>query len=368
MLFAVSALIFYFADKCRSRWPIWFWIISLAGITLLSFVAGARDNSIGTDIRMYGYDTWQTAKYYLDDFTEGNGHIRRETVFVALNYLAASISTKYYGVVLFLICFTIEVFALLACARYTRYVPLWFSMTVFNLLNYNLDYNLMGQGVANAFCLWSMKYLEDKKAFKFMLCAVASYFFHHSAVVGYVALLGIYWALTLPEKQTRKMIVLAAICGVVGYSGFALATKWVAEHTSMDYTAYSNSNFMAGGAVPKIEPIVRLAMLSIVIVFFKRGYVQDKRLTYTLLFIFICDIASLCLGMYTIYAMRIGYYFSLYGFLMFPVFLSKAKIANGTKYLITGCYLSTIFFLFYWFQIVKLLNETHPYTSEFLDI
>lgn len=45
------------------------------------------------------------------------------------------------------------------------------------------------QGIATAICLYSVRYVLDRKFWKFMLCLVIAYQFHQSSMVFFLA----YW-------------------------------------------------------------------------------------------------------------------------------------------------------------------------------
>ena len=126
------------------------------------------------------------------------------------NIIGADNCGSKFGVALFLIQFVMMALQAHALKRYMDIVPLWLSTLFFNLYFFNLNLNLMCQGVACAFFLWSLKFYETREFMKLLLCAVVCFFIHKSSSVAYFILFGFAFIVGRPvEKQPRLLILLA---------------------------------------------------------------------------------------------------------------------------------------------------------------
>ena len=365
IIFALYAIVLYVAQKMYGKWPFAFWGLVYVVIFTASFLMGARDNNVGTDIGVYGYDTWRTARSYMGDFWEGNNHVRREPIFFAINYLAAFFSGKF-GVALFLIQFVMMALQAHALKRYMDIVPLWLSTLFFNLYFFNLNLNLMCQGVACAFFLWSLKFYETREFMKLLLCAVVCFFIHKSSSVAYFILFGFAFIVGRPvEKQPRLLILLALACvGAIGLYIVILDYLTSTIPVLGQYAAYGVGVFES--SVSTLDVLMRFLLIAYAIMAV-RLKVLDARLALFAMPFFIVDLAIQFLGAYAYFATRIGYYFFVYEVPLTLVLLAKTRMTARSRYIVTTCLL--IFFTYYCirFNFVRGDGETYPYSSEYLD-
>ncbi len=368
LLFAVTSLIFYFAQKSYAKWPILFWALCFFGIFILAFFAGARDNSIGTDIHVYGLNSWQIARSYEGDLFESADHDRREFIFCAINQLAVILSDKF-GLALFFICLSMQVPMLFAMKRYMDTVPLWLTMLSYNLYFYNLTLNMMCQGMAAAFLVWSMKYVEDRRIWPFIVCLVICFFIHHSAAVAGIIILAIYWAMGKPEEAMSKLLIVAIAVAAVGVVAFSVAVEWAANNIPFmaQYREYGHEGYFKA-SISTMDVALRLGMLFFIWFCKMRKLIDDTRIVYFFSFFLVADLAAQMVGMYVFYATRIGYYFIEYEIPLFLVFLFKTRIMLRTKVLIYILFLAYLLLYCVRINYIKGDNQTYPYRSEILGI
>lgn len=365
-LFAVSAILLYFAQKSYARWPMMFWVIAYASIAAMCFFSGARDNTIGTDIGVYGLETWHTARSYMGDFWEGSGHVRREPLYFAINYVAAALSNRF-GMALFLIQFAMMAFQLHALKRYMDIVPLWLSALVFNLYFFNLNLNLMCQGIAVAVFLWSIRFCESRDFKKLLLCAVICFFIHKSSAIAYATLFGVYYISGKPLKKQGRLIALLAIACVTAVVLYLAVLNYLTSSIPAlaQYASYGVGVFKA--SVSTLDVLMRSMMIAYALIAMRSGLL-DKRLALYAIPYFIIDLAIQFLGRYAFFATRIGYYFFAYEIPLSLVIFSRSKLTSRSKFILTSCIV--LYFCYYCirFYFVQRDGETYPYTSAFLGI
>lgn len=370
LLFSISAILLFFAQKSYAKWPAVFWLLCYIDIFLLAFVAGARDYTIGTDVKVYGLQTWQTAKAYLGNFLEGSEHTRREILFFAIDYLAAMVSDSY-SFALFMLSFVMQALALHALKRYMDRVPLFLLMTVVTLYFYVLTLNMMAQGLAAFFLLWSLRYFEGRKFVPFLICIVVSFFIHHSSAIAGFVFLCLYWILGRDESKWSKYLIAACVASVFVAIVFVAVLRLLASLFPVmgQFLAYGKAGGSFKSSLSLFDLMLRLAIIFFVVLCKVRKVVgSDKRLFYFLSFLLVVDCVSQFLGLYTFYAIRIGYYFSIVEFPLFLVFVSDLKATKGSKSLICLSFVAYLC-LYCWMCYFKFgWNEAYPYTSDFLGI
>lgn len=356
----------YFAQKCYARSHMAFWMVAYSAVFLLAFVAGARDNSIGTDISIYGYWTWQQVRYHLDSLADANNSVYREFFYVLLNYVALHLSDRF-GMFLFLLQFAMLAFQLHALKRYMNEVPLWLTTLTLNLYFFNLNLNLLAQGLACSFLLWSMKYFEERKFKQLLLCAVLSVFMHKTAVVAYLAIFGMYYINGLSiEKRGRMILIFGIGCAVV-VASFAILLTALAESSeaAAHFIYYADGDFEA--RISKRDTALRLLFIVYAIVAMHKGWLDRQTALFALPF-FITDVSAQFLGNFSYFATRFGYYFFFYELYLVPLMILRSKITIGTKTIVNASFV--VFLLYYcvYSNYIQCNNETYPYTSEFLGI
>ncbi len=367
-LFAFTTILFFLAQSSYQRSRPMFYVLSFIAITALSFIAGARDNSIGTDINIYGTLVFKAAATDLSFWKayDAVSHVS-ELFYFALNWVCARINDNY-GLSLFVQMFVQSSFVFFAMKRYMDRAPLWLTMLIYQLLFYNLTLNLMRQGLAIAFVFWSVRFIEDKRIWPFLLCAFLSFFFHKTGVVAEIILLVVYWAIKRGPR-TQKLLLLCSVgAGVLGVYMFYAAIEYISmavpEFKHFLYYA-DGSKFKAG--LSTMDLLIRLMFL-IIVVFFYRNEVVCTSHVNMILFILIADVAALILGIYAYFATRFAYYFIIIEIPYVIMLIGSKKLSAGTRYLVTS---AIVMFMIYYcvrFNYVARNNETYPYKSEFLSI
>lgn len=368
LLFAVTTILFYLAQICGKRWSGGYYLLSFLAIFLLAFVAGCRDNSIGTDIHVYGLKTFNVARG-TDDFWSGYERVKgySELGYYSINYVSQSFSSKY-GVVLFLQSFIMYSWVFGGVKSVAGEDNVAVGMLVYNLYFYSLSLNLMRQCLAIAFVLWSFRFFKERRPYSLLLCAVICFFLHKSSVVAYVIMFVAYYMTTLELQRQKVMLFICsfgAVCGVVLF-GTLLSMITSAIPAFKKYDAYG-LNTIFGSSISTMDLIIRGLMLGVAVVL-GHSKRSDKRICNLLTFFLVVDIAAQFLGIYAFFTTRIGYYAFAIEIPLLLEIISQSRISIGTKLLGRICII--VLFAIYCVRMyyVKGDCQTYPFTSEVLGV
>lgn len=368
LLFAVTTILFYLAQICEKRWSGGYYLLSFLGVFLLAFVAGCRDNSIGTDIHVYGLKTFNVARG-TDSFWEGYEAISycSEPIYYSIVYVAQLLSSKF-GFALFLQSFILFSFVSSGIRNIAGKKYFAVGMLVFNLYYYSMSFNLMRQCVAIAFLMWSYRYFQDRKPYALLLCAVLGFFFHKSSSVAYLTLFVAYWLTGLETSNQKKILKICALGSVAFVLLFGALLSMVTSTIPIlrKYDAYGE-NSLFGSTLSKLDILLRLGMLVVTVLMLHLKKCDEKK-GLLLVFFLILDVSFQFLGIYAYYTTRISYYVFALDVPLFINLFSQSRMTKGTRTLGLTCmvaYISTYCINEYF---IKGVNETYPYQSDFLGI
>lgn len=368
MLFALTSIIFYLAQSCEARSRTLFWTLAYVGVFVLAFVAGCRDDAIGTDIHVYAKPTFETAKQascFWQGYERREGWV--ELVYYAINWVAASVSGRF-GLALFLQNFIMTAFVMHGMAHYRHSAPLWLTMLAYELLFYNLTFNLMRQGLAMAIVLWSMRYFCRKSKWPLLLCAVGCFFVHKSSIVAYFVIFGIRWVVSMPVGKQKRLTVAFALAAVASVVLFPILLQSITEQIPVlrQYAGYAKMAEEDAGVLKRDLVFYAMTLLALWVVIHRR--MAERRTAYVANLLILVYLASLGLGVHSPFAPRIGYYWLLAAIPLLFSTVVRCRISRRSKVLV-----AMVILLYLCEDCAKKnfvwgLNETYPYASEFLGI
>lgn len=367
-LFALASTIFFLAQSCEARSRTLFWTLAYAGVFVLAFVAGCRDDAIGTDIHVYARPTFETARW-ASSFWQG--YERREgwveLVYYAINWVAASVSSRF-GLALFLQNFIMTAFVMHGMAHYRRSAPLWMTMLAYELLFYNLTFNVMRQGLAMAIVLWSMRYFPRESRWHLMLCAIGCFFVHKSSVVAYSAILGIRWIVSMPVEKQKRLTFAFALAAVSCVALFPILLQGITGQIPAlrQYAGYAKMAEENAGVLKRDLVFYAMILLMLWAVVHRR--MAERRIAYVANLLILVYLASLGLGVHSPFAPRIGYYWLLASIPLLFSTVMRCDISRRSKFLVVTAILLYLCEDCAKKNFVWGLNETYPYASQFLGI
>lgn len=169
--------------KERSFWK----FETIFPLLLFAVVFGMRYD-VGTDHLTY------LTKYVNRVTTE-----RYELLFASITALCQKINlhyTVYFGILAF-----IQVFFFYYSFKDERYLYPFLSFFLFTTEDWMSWMNIIRQALAICVCLYSLKFIEEKKLWKYLLCILIAFLFHRSAVI-----LAVFYPLLKNGKDYFKSV------------------------------------------------------------------------------------------------------------------------------------------------------------------
>lgn len=181
LMFGLSCLNFRLAYLLRKYKTIKILFV-LIGLLLPCILAGARDNTIGTDMLVYGDAYLNYAQRYntLSSFMNFN-YLGGEPLFKILSYISAHYFGQFgYYFALEFACI-LPVYATFVRRGWEKYS--WLGMLIYYLCFYSFSLNLLRQSIAMSIIFWGYNYIVERKPIKFCVSVVIAAGFHLTAAI-----------------------------------------------------------------------------------------------------------------------------------------------------------------------------------------
>lgn len=168
-----------FLDKKSSKY------IFYITVALLVFISGTRYYMGGSDVFVYEnvYNTVaplsKVLKYIFTGVNEGI-NTNYEIGYILICSVIRMFNFSYFG---FILIFTIAFYTLMINGL-KRFVPNWsvfLAAFMYKIMFYNTFISIR-QGITIAIFCYSLKYIVDKKMFKYFLCCLIAFYIHRAAL------------------------------------------------------------------------------------------------------------------------------------------------------------------------------------------
>lgn len=356
-VFAISILLCYFFEKMvfpviekKPFSKIWI-VMSLILIALLpSILGGVRDYSIGTDIRVYG-NTWFYLARSSSNLFSLLGAASASSIgalYATFNFVVSRFTDNPHWFY-FWYCFAENLIVLIALRENRKLISITGGWATYLLLFYNLNFNMLRQGMALVILLLGFKYIREEKFLKFILVVLFAYLFHNTAII---ALLVYIIYLIIAHKNNANNWVqmsLIYICSIIFILSFESISQFLlnAGILSARYAIYLNSDNAATGR----SYIFYLFIFIVCILSVKSE--KDTIFNFFEIITFICISFSILVKIS--YLSRVISYFSIYLCFGIPyIFEKKSRvILNGITFRPLIMY---ILLIGYWLIIYAFLG------------
>lgn len=137
------------------------------------------------------------------------------------------------------------------------------------------------QGLANAIMLYSVRFIIDRKFWKFFLCLVLAYQFHQSCIVFILA----YWIakVRVSTPMIGILVVIAIVANLTGLTSIIDAIMEIMPFGQDRFEAYESDIYKSGGI--EVGDIVKIMTVIAIMVFNKRAAKDETYLVFRNLFI-----------------------------------------------------------------------------------
>ncbi len=356
-IFAVSTLFFYKASKISDAKQRWF-LVMLA-ILPVALIAGVRDDSIGTDVLVYGKDCFldvAQSRWYSE--IDLSWMVRMEPGYLLLNYAVSRFTNSYnffFGILMALQM----IFVMKALLVFRNRMPVWLALLVYYFSYYNISLNQMRQSFACAIVLFACTYAYKRKLLPFLLVVGLACTFHISAFVAFVIYpLFMFLRRTQSYKMMWSMVIMGILMALLVQKSVDVVLASIGLNSS--YAHYFKDS-THGFFVTKF-----LMTLPIPIIFFYyRKKFFRKETIYLAFSLIVMVAATQARELIGNDAERIMNYF-----VITQVFVLPFVCAHLNKALqkVTGA-LGMSFYIGYWYYMFILngYHDTYPYTSFILN-
>lgn len=360
--------------------------VILAALVILppAILAGLRDYVVGTDVMVYAYSTFNDAQYIhsISDFFNPAGTVYNSPIEIGF-WLLAWFSTLFGNdahIFLFFISLFIGIFVYLILYRMREFVSLWLGETVYLLCFYNETLNMMRQSMAVVMVMYAFTFVYYNRSWKkFLLIAIPSYFFHHSALIGLSLFIPVLMlgkeniGNKLSKKQMGTTIIISLLFAGVAANFINIANIAInVNDVFSEKYEYYIEDMTAENARNGIRILI-FYFIPYLLLYLRR---KEIKFGYMFLCIALIDAAFYYLRLRMPFLFRICsyyYWFRILSFSAFSVYQVKGKILNNILYKV----LLILILFFYWrlnygaedaSSQIHGSHETMPYKSEILNI
>lgn len=374
LVFTLSIISTYLAQRTVSQ-KLGFYIFSAIAILLPSLLAGFRDSGIGTDTLIYADDVWEKITYCDDWKTFVALYVAQGFSDIELGYLLVNFIVYLAGGDLHTLYFTtnfiVVLFFYLAAYDNRKKASMWLIMAFFFLSYYNISLNLIRQSIAIAISVYSFKYLEQHKWWKYILWQVIILSSHNTAFLN-LLIIPIYFIPQIKNIKKKRRLIILFLSGI---AIMFLSMDWLLSFIVSlgilpnKYLMYSSID--SSSVVAKTQTVSYIGIL--LLLWFITTKIKEPDAHKRLRVYLFGKIASLLLFLTSIvskHAARVAFYISpLVDCIFFPRALFLLKQRSSKWYLQSVC-MSILLLLavWYWLIIIRGDTETYPYKSTILNI
>ena len=333
-----------------------------AALFLPAFLAGVRDDTIGTDRHVYGddlfYDVLNSQDlFHLDEIWTG----WIEPGYIYLNVLVGKIypSVNFFYFVLSFIqgsC-VLAAFKVLNIRKYAG-----FAYAAYLFLFFQPSLNALRQSLSVSVSLLCIAFIIKNKKIPAVVSFLLAMSFHNSAII---VLLVLAVILVLLKKHSNKLYVFMsfAILGIFAFGSTLIDT--FAPILNMEASRY-NYYFAASDVTGFSNTEMAFALFQGF--FILLNFKKFRGNSLTLNFFVFATIASIPLSQILMFGGDyIGRLIVLFNWMVLPMYAIVLRLTDRRELVFAGlsCYLV---FFWYYHYIYMGWNETYPYTSEILGI
>lgn len=373
-MFSLSCLSFRLAYLLRKHKIIKILFVSIS-LLLPCILAGARDNTIGTDVLVYGDAYLNYAQRYnsLSSFMNFD-YLGGEPLFKILSYISAHYFGRFgYYFSLELAC-VLPVYATFVRRGWEKYS--WLGMLIYYLCFYSFSLNLLRQSIAMSVIFWGYNYIVERKSTKFCISVAIAAGFHLTAII-MVLLYPVHRMVTyVPDKDSKNILsriigpyrklmyaLIICVCVTILFLYSSLLPAIIALTGRFE----GQLKYLSGG-IGIYWPYWLTMFLPIILLFRKYNARRSTDEEYSFLYLmFALSIILFQLIGINSESYRISLYFMQF-LILLMVKVGCAERRTSRVILERWCILFSLGAYYFYFFVIALFNHVYPYTSFMLGI
>ena len=369
----ISTLLVYIEERLPKRFNKRKWL-SLLSIIILCVLAGARDNTVGTDTLVYGESlfTWVHNNDLSTAFLM-NTRIQIERGYMLFIYIISRFTDQVFWNYFF-IEFVCAYFTYKALDDAEIGKNKWIGVFLYNVLFYSFTMNLMRQCMAMAIVLFGFKYVRENKFWKYLITCLIAFMFHSSAIIG-ISIYFLYKICGLGnsgkqfsfKKFFKKYKFLFIGITIIASAFIVIFSRQLMLFVVIFKPSYAGQIAWAHNYNPAIAMLVLMLVLVLPLLISIKWIIRiNPHFTFYLL-VMIMSVILWQLAGVSSQTFRITLYYWYLIILIIPELVHaikshRKKLSFSAYYVVFGSF-------YYWFVFVySLMNYTYPYTSKLLGI
>ncbi|TDB63378.1 EpsG family protein [Arundinibacter roseus] len=363
LVFLFSTLCTYLAFKTKDK-------VSASILLVFAFLApvvlaGCRNDSVGTDVLLYGTKTFYNAtqsntflQYYTNQLYSFSNEI--EVLYLLLNFVVTRF-TNDFNIYLFIVHFILMTLVYLTAYDYRDSFPPHLFILIFFLLYFNESLCFLRQAFSVVLFLYSYKYVLTNKPFKYYIFVLLAIGFHNSALL-LVVIYPLQLLINSQEKHIFRLQIIVILVSIVLYNFYAYLVVFMTSSgiLSVKYNAYIMQDFKTH------KTDVIFCILIYFLLFLKRSkiFAIDNSVNILRIYLPIC-LLFILMGSFTDVATRVADYLYMVIIIVTCIFIKHLKFSHILIYSFI-----IVFLLINYIYLSLQYNHagTIPYTSSLLNI
>lgn len=353
--FGLSLMFAFGSERCHGKG--FFYFFSICSVLSVSVLNGIRDYSIGTDVKVYGKQIFEDAVYARSfaDFIEQCNRINMtEYGYAVFNYLI-SIFTSNLHIFLFIVGLIVNSAFFYCCLKLRNIASPTFMWSAYLFLFYATTLNLLRQSIALALIFIAVVKIFDKRFGAAFAIVSVSYFFHHSAIMGFLPLMFAFVInkIKSERKKNRYIVIFLAFSTFLPMMISKLSSMGLLDEKYGQYLGKGDGvGSIANGLLVRL-PFVIMALFYLI---HDRNEKSDERkILWTFV---IAESMLLPLQLISPTLFRVALYFGIF---KIPGYASLIERCRFSKSLLYVLYASYLLFYFIYMIVIQGSNQVYPF-------
>lgn len=338
-------------------------VLLVLSVIVVVFLAGARDYSVGTDVKVYGNSLFFYAKQYrpFSVYVERFSHI--EPLYLIMTYFSSLIADEPH-ILYFFTGFIIYGSLMIAFYKQKESFPLTLTWLAFLFLLYGDTYNAMRQCIAIAIGMWAFSFVLQGNYKKFIIGVIIASLFHNTAIM-FIPIYLIYGILQKNNKLYMKILLIIAVMGGILFFNeiLSLLMQIGILNSKMERYYIAESTGLSVFAI-----LIRLPFLLLIILqkkAFTNGNkmscspLKNENITDFYIILLVLEMIAVEMNAFVASLYRISLYFVPFRCMAYARICVVQKREN--KIILVVCLILYLLIVFVYQNQIKGNNDIYPY-------